>query len=56
MKINWKKEMEFQRDQFFGMFDGLHKDLGITLFLMVTVAGPIFGALFLIDYIVRIFF
>jgi hypothetical protein len=55
MKIDWKKEWEFQRAQVEGMFHGLGEDLKITAILMVTVAGPIFGAMFLIDYVVRLF-
>lgn len=55
MKIDWKKEMEFQRAQFSGMFHGLGEDLKITVILMVIVAGPIIGAMFLIDYVARLF-
>ena len=51
MKIDWK----YQREQFFGMFDGLHKDVGITLILMVCTAGPIFAVMFLIDRIIKAF-
>ena len=51
MKIDWK----YQREQFLGMFDGLHKDIAITLTLMVCTAGPIFAIMFLIDRIFKTF-
>ena len=53
MKIDWKAEAKYQRDQFFGMFHDIHKDIGITLTLMVCTAGPIFAVMFLIDRIVK---
>ena len=52
MQIDWRKEFKYQWEQVHGMFHGIHKHLAITLFLMITVAGPVFGAMFIINWII----
>jgi hypothetical protein len=52
MQIDWRKEFKYQWEQIHGMFHGIHKHLAITLFLMITVAGPVFGAMFIINWII----
>jgi hypothetical protein len=37
---------------FVAMFDGLHKDIGITLVLLAVVVPPIFLCLWLCDLII----
>jgi hypothetical protein len=52
MKIDWKKEWNYQVAQFKGMFHNFHYDIGITLVLMLITIPPIFGMLWLFHCIV----
>jgi hypothetical protein len=53
MKIDWRKELEFQRDQLYGMFDGLGSEIALTLIIMSVTVVPLFSAMYLIDLIIR---
>jgi len=53
MKIDWKKEWDFQVAQGKGMYHGIHKDLAITLALMGIVIPPILGMLLVFDWMVK---
>ena len=52
---NLKKEIEFQKGQFLGMFSGLGEDLMMTLNLMAVIAPPIALMLLAIDLAFRLF-
>ena len=52
---NLKKEIEFQKGQFLGMFSGLGEELKITLTLLVIIAPPIAFMLLAIDLAFRLF-
>lgn len=51
---NLKKEIEFQKGQFFGMFSGLGEDLKTTLALLAVIAPPIALMLLAIDLAFRL--
>jgi hypothetical protein len=53
MKIDWKREWEFQVEQTKGMFHGLGEDITITLLLMAIVMPPIFVCLWVFDFLVK---
>ena len=52
---NLKKEIEFQKGQFLGMFSGLGEDIKMTLTLLAVIAPPIALMLLAIDLAFRLF-
>ena len=52
---NFKKEIEFQKAQFLGMFSGLGEDIKMTLSLLAVIAPPIALMLPAIDIAFRLF-
>jgi hypothetical protein len=52
---NLKKEIEFQKGQFLGMFAGLGEELKTTLALVAVIAPPIALMLIAIDLAFRLF-
>lgn len=55
MKIDWKKEIDFQIAQCKGLFHGIGKDIRMTLALMCIVMPPILAGLWVLDFLVRRF-
>ena len=53
--MDWKKEAEFQRAQFAGMFAGLGEDLKITGALMSVTLPPIIALLLLFEFVHGLF-
>jgi len=53
MKIEWRKEINFQVEQFTAMFDGLGKEIALTLIIMSVTVVPLIGIMYLIDLIIR---
>ena len=53
MKIEWRKEINFQVEQFTAMFDGLGSEIALTLVLMSVTVVPLIGIMYLIDLIIR---
>jgi hypothetical protein len=53
--MDWKKEVEFEKGQFLGMFAGLGEDLKITAALMAVTLPPIIAFLLFIDFIHGLF-
>ena len=51
---NLKKEIEFQKAQFFGMFAGIGEELKTTLALLAVIAPPIALMLLAIDLAFRL--
>lgn len=49
--MDWKKEVEFQRVQFVGMFAGLGEELKITAALMAVVIPPIIAFLLFFEFV-----
>ena len=52
---NLKKEIEFQKGQFLGMFSGFGEELKVTLSLLAVIAPPIALMLLAIDLAFRLF-
>ena len=53
--MDWKKEAEFQKGQFLGMFAGLGEDLKITLGLMAVVLPPIIAFIMFVEFVHGLF-
>ena len=53
MKIEWRKEINFQFVQFTAMFDGLGSEIAFTLALLSITVVPLIGVMYLIDLIIR---
>lgn len=49
--MDWKKEVEFQKGQFLGMFAGLGEDLKITAALMAITLPPIIAFLLFFEFV-----
>jgi hypothetical protein len=52
--MDWKKEAEFQKAQFLGMFAGLGEDLKITAGLLAVTLPPVIVFLWLLDLAYRL--
>lgn len=53
--MDWKKEAEFQKGQFLGMFAGLGEDLKITGGLMLAVLPPIIAFILFMEFVHGLF-
>jgi hypothetical protein len=53
--MDWKKEVEFQKGQFLGMFAGLGEDLKITGALMAVVVPFLAVYLLLMEFVLNLF-
>lgn len=53
--MDWKKEVEFQKGQFLGMFAGLGEDLKITGALMAVVVPFLAAYLLFMEFALSLF-
>ena len=53
--MDWKKEVEFQKGQFLGMFAGLGEDLKITAGLLAATLPPIIALLLFMEFVHGLF-
>ena len=53
--MDWKKEAEFQKGQFLGMFAGLGEDLKITGGLMAVILPPLIAFILFMEFVHGLF-
>ncbi len=53
--MDWKKEVEFQKGQFLGMFAGLGEDLKITGALAAVIVPFLAVYLLLMEFVLNLF-
>lgn len=53
--MDWKKEVEFQKGQFLGMFAGLGEDLKTTGALMAVIVPFLAVYLLLMEFVLNLF-